>query len=160
MLDLRPHPNGIYFRDIRADLNARLRNAVSTRDLHRDLADRAEIEIDILTKMIDRENARFGQQDQALNAPPVKKPLREFVLDRLAENDMNKPALGEAAQAAGYFKPEDYPLRAIHAITVNLVRANLIEEGEDGLFRRVEEEEEEDEAEEPVATGEFTVRRR
>jgi PP-loop superfamily ATP-utilizing enzyme len=74
--------------DIRPALNARLQDAVSTREFHRDLAD--------------------------LN--------------------MNKATLAEAAQAAGYFMPTD-------AITVNLVRANLIQEIEDGMFHRVEEEE-------------------
>jgi hypothetical protein len=135
----RVRPNSI-LRDIRPDIKVRLSEAVAKRDLHRKSADIAEAEVEMLTKMLDRENARFGQQDQAARDEPPKKSLPDFVLGQLTENTMNKAALAEAAEEAGYFKPDDYPLRAVHAVTVNLLRTNKIREIENGMFDLAEDE--------------------
>jgi hypothetical protein len=131
--------SGPTLRDIRPDINVRLKEAVALRDFHRESAEKADLEVDALTKMLDRENARFGQQDQTQRRGVPQKTLPEFVLEQLVQSTLTKAQLAEAANVAGYFKPADYPLRVIHAVTVNLLRANKIREVADGMYDLAEE---------------------
>jgi hypothetical protein len=119
-------------RDIREDLKARLRDAVANRDLHAGKAQEYGKEVDVLTQLLDREEARFVAQ-KAAQAPTPKEPdepLADFLLKALRTRPMNKSDLREQATRAGYAGDG----RSIHLTVVNLSRANRVKELPHGVF--------------------------
>lgn len=119
------------FRDIRTDLKDRLRFSLENRDFHTEKAKEFDVEVETLTRLLDRENARFDAPD-ASKEPDT--PLDEYVLGALAVRPMSKEDLRAAAANAGYLKNSDSPGRSIHAVTVNLSKSGKIKEIGDGVF--------------------------
>jgi hypothetical protein len=114
-------------RDIRPDLKARLQRALARRDELADQIKGYEIDIDLLTRLIERENLRH-QPGESQETPD--EALSEFIAKTIQMRPMAKDELREYASRAGY--PVDG--RSIHATTVNLLRAGRIVELADGVF--------------------------
>jgi hypothetical protein len=117
-------------RDIRADLQERLREALSKRDEFLAKAKEYDADVDMLQRLIDREDQRHKTPaSQAAQQQRPDEPLPDFVLNAIRIRPQSKGALRQAVANAGY----DVDGRSIHATTVNLLRRGKIKE-RDGVF--------------------------
>jgi hypothetical protein len=114
-------------RDIRPDLMARLRVASARYEKLMTEANEAKSDMDILQRLIERENARFQQVEAS--EPGVD--LTEFLYNTLQDRSMNKEEMRHAAEVAGFRRIDG---RSIHAVTVNLHRTGKIFEINTGVF--------------------------
>lgn len=117
-------------RDIRPDLKARLRAALENRDSHQAKVEEFAGEIDDLTRQLDRENARYGQERVRLQLQEPTESLTDFILQALRMRPMGKEDLRDSASRAGY----SVDGRSIHATVVNLHRTGRIKEITEGVF--------------------------
>jgi hypothetical protein len=107
-------------RDIRSDLRDRLREAVVNHKFHLDKAEEFKIEAETLTRLLDREEARFSKQNSVAAPKEPVESLTDYILNLLGMRPMGKGELREYAERAGY--PGDG--RSIHATLVNLSRTS------------------------------------
>jgi hypothetical protein len=120
-------------KDIRPELKLRLDYALSQSNYHQETAKTLAAEAEDLTRMLQREDARFNTVEAVAFAVPAT-PLDDFVLKTLTTQPMTKDQLRECALKAGY-NGENLG-RSIHAVTINLTRGGKIWDME-GLFRIV-----------------------
>jgi hypothetical protein len=117
------------FRDIREDLQDRLRDALNRQKEFSAKATEAGIEADMLQQLIARENQRYPQQADAGGARPDE-AFGDFVFKSLLARPKSKEDLRQAAADAGY----DVDGRSIHAAIVNLLRTGRIKELHNGVY--------------------------
>src|SRR5260221_9054119 len=92
------------YRDIRSDLRDRLRTAVSERDIFLAKAATLDQEVELLTKLLDQEERRFGEQQKPANtSTKPENSLGDFIIAEVKKRPMTKVDLLRAAQLAGYF---------------------------------------------------------
>lgn len=115
-------------RDIRPDLLDRLREAAARQEEHARKANEATADVDMLQRMIEREDERLKESDA--KRPVPSEDLPDYLLKSLYIRPMSKDELRQAAIAAGY----NIDGRSIHAVTVNLVRSGKIVEVDNGVF--------------------------
>ncbi len=116
------------YRDIRADLKARLIATKAKRDEQQKLVEELDSEALLLTKMLDQEERRFGaaKADQ----PPAQAPLPDIIVESLARGKMDKDGLRHFAESKGIVVDG----RSLHATLINLIRGGKIREVEEGLY--------------------------
>jgi hypothetical protein len=115
-------------RDIRDDLTARLRVAASKHKHFSNLANEAASDMDMLQRLIERENVRLRAEEPSRPVP--SEDLPDFLYNAIRTRPMSKEAMRLNAVAAGY-KVDG---RNVHAITVNLHRSGKIVELAEGVF--------------------------
>ncbi|WP_156179932.1 hypothetical protein [Bradyrhizobium sp. LTSPM299] len=127
------------YRDIRTDLKDRLRTAVVGRDGHLAKAKEFDGEIDLLTKLLDQEERRFGQKpDVETSAASEKPPLGDFLLKKLEHSEATKDDLKVFAEHAGYFPDGTSAGRSIHSTLLNLVRSGKVTTVAEGIYTLAE----------------------
>ena len=128
------------YRDIRADLKERLRTAVVSRDDFLAKAKEFDSEIDLLTKLLDQEERRFGQKPETDKGNDEEKaPLQDFLLKKLAHADLSKDDMKVFAEHAGYFENGASAGRSIHSTLLNLIRSGKVTTVADGIYSLSEE---------------------
>jgi len=93
--------------------------------MHLAKAHEYETEVDVLTKLLDREEARFSNLKP--NSTPAKEPeepLADYIVKLLDMRPMGKAEIREYAERAGYQGDG----RTFHATLVNLSRTARIRE--------------------------------
>jgi hypothetical protein len=118
-------------RDIRSDLRDRLREAAANHKLHLDKAEEFKNELETLTRLLDREEARFSNQKAGGTPKEPAESLSDYVITLLQMRPMSKTELREYAERAGY--PGDG--RSIHATLVNLSRTGKINEISEDVYK-------------------------
>lgn len=104
-------------------------SAAAQRDDYQNKAKALDDEVLMLTKLLDREEQRFGATVQEVAAAQLSLP--SFILDALMARQMGKEELRAKAEAAG-FDPDG---RSIHATLVNLQRGGKVTEISPGVFK-------------------------
>jgi hypothetical protein len=128
------------YRDIRADLKERLRTAVVSRDDFLAKAKEFDSEIDLLTKLLDQEERRFGQKVEVeKGSSDERAPLQDFLLKKLAHNEMTKDDMKVFAEHAGYFSSGASAGRSIHSTLLNLIRSGKVTTVAEGIYALSEE---------------------
>jgi hypothetical protein len=122
------------YRDIRSDLKERLRTAVSERDILAAKAASLDEEVDLLTKLLDQEERRFGDQEKSSNTDTKPEDsLGNFIIEQVKIRPMTKVDLLYAAKAAGYFADGGGP-RSIHATVINMLKSGKLVVAAHGRF--------------------------
>jgi hypothetical protein len=122
-------------RDIRNDLMERLREASAKQERYSALAAEAAFDMDMLQRMIEREEVRYRLPAQIAAEPDLALP--EFVFKALQVRPMTKDDLRHSVENAGYRVDG----RSIHATIVNLLRGNKIMEIAEGVYEAAKEAE-------------------
>lgn len=116
------------FRDITTDLKDRLREALALRNSLATQTKENKSDIEMLMRMLDREEQRRKAIADGETAP--QEALPEFIFKAIQMRPMSRDDLRYTAANAGYRVDG----RHIHATTFNLKRSGRIVELEDGLF--------------------------
>jgi len=123
------------YRDIRSDLQERMRTAVSSRDEYLAKAKAFDDEIDLLTRLLDQEEKRFSRKAEI----GPKMLLPDFILEKLSHNEMNKEEIKVFAEHAGYFEKGESSGRSIHFTLLNLIRSGKVTTVADGIYTRTDD---------------------
>ena len=117
-------------RDIRRDLQERLADAEARRAFHTAELDIANSEVTAIMGLMDIEDRRMSNANDAAEDGGEKQPLKDFILHSIGAGKATKADLLLMAKARGY----EIDGRNIHLTLVNLLHAGIVREGPSGRY--------------------------